>query len=289
MRLLHVGDEPVLVARGAAGAAARAVRGPQRLRGRGRRGDRAHALRHRRRRRPAAVLRALPRRPGDRPRGALATRTLRVRRRAEPWEALAWCDHRAADRARAGAGDPAPADRRARPPLPATRAARLPDARPQSPPWRRRELAALRPRGPARDGAAPRRARGRRAAASTSPPRPTRWRRLRAIPTSARGRSRCSSLYGQGRNDRVPGRRPRLPQARRPAHAPGNPRARADEAEVRGFFERYGEWKGLAGEYLMHRRAARGLLTAASVVRGSEPLARQELVGQRARRARAAA
>ena len=43
----------------------------------------------------------------------------------------------------------------------------------------------------------------------------------------------------------------------------GNPRARADEAEVRGFFERYGEWKGLAGVHLMHA-AARGLIPARS-------------------------
>jgi 3-methyladenine DNA glycosylase/8-oxoguanine DNA glycosylase len=41
----------------------------------------------------------------------------------------------------------------------------------------------------------------------------------------------------------------------------GNPRARADEAEVRGFFERYGEWKGMAGIHLMHA-AARGLIPA---------------------------
>jgi 3-methyladenine DNA glycosylase/8-oxoguanine DNA glycosylase len=41
----------------------------------------------------------------------------------------------------------------------------------------------------------------------------------------------------------------------------GNPRARADEAEVRGFFERYGDWKGMAGVHLMHA-AARGLTPA---------------------------
>jgi DNA-3-methyladenine glycosylase II len=41
----------------------------------------------------------------------------------------------------------------------------------------------------------------------------------------------------------------------------GNPRARADEAEVRAFFERYGEWKGLAGAHLMHA-AARALIPA---------------------------
>jgi DNA-3-methyladenine glycosylase II len=41
----------------------------------------------------------------------------------------------------------------------------------------------------------------------------------------------------------------------------GNPRARADETEVRAFFEPYGEWKGLAGVHLMHA-AARGLIPA---------------------------
>jgi 3-methyladenine DNA glycosylase/8-oxoguanine DNA glycosylase len=40
----------------------------------------------------------------------------------------------------------------------------------------------------------------------------------------------------------------------------GHPKARADEAEVRGFFERYGEWKGLAGAYLF-RAAGAGMLT----------------------------
>jgi 3-methyladenine DNA glycosylase/8-oxoguanine DNA glycosylase len=49
----------------------------------------------------------------------------------------------------------------------------------------------------------------------------------------------------------------------------GNPKARADEAEVRGFFEPYGEWKGLAGVHLMHA-AARGLIRA-PMSRGRAP------------------
>jgi DNA-3-methyladenine glycosylase II len=68
------------------------------------------------------------------------------------------------------------------------------------------------------------------------------------------------ALHGQGRYDVVPAADlgflkiiGRL--------STGNPRARADEAEVRGFFERYGEWKGLAGVHLMHA-AARGLTPA---------------------------
>jgi DNA-3-methyladenine glycosylase II len=65
------------------------------------------------------------------------------------------------------------------------------------------------------------------------------------------------ALHGQGRMDVVPAADlgflkivGRL--------ATGNPRARTDEAEVRGFFERYGAWKGLAGAHLV-RAAMMGL------------------------------
>jgi 3-methyladenine DNA glycosylase/8-oxoguanine DNA glycosylase len=47
------------------------------------------------------------------------------------------------------------------------------------------------------------------------------------------------------------------------------PRSFADEAEVRGFFARYGEWKGLAGEYL--RAAAASGLTPAPMSPGRLP------------------
>jgi 3-methyladenine DNA glycosylase/8-oxoguanine DNA glycosylase len=86
------------------------------------------------------------------------------------------------------------------------------------------------------------------------------WPRLLAIPNVGRWTLEMLSLYGQGHYDLVPagdlgfikliGRL-----------STGNPKARADEAEVRGFFERYGEWKGLAGAYLF-RAAGGGLLTA---------------------------
>ena len=86
------------------------------------------------------------------------------------------------------------------------------------------------------------------------------------------------SLYGQGHYDRVPaGDLGSLKLVGR--LTTGNPQARADEAEVRGFFERYGEWKGLAGEYLRRRRRA-GCSRSSGAPR-VEPLARQELVGQR--------
>ena len=50
----------------------------------------------------------------------------------------------------------------------------------------------------------------------------------------------------------------------------GHPKARADEAEVRGFFERYGEWKGLAGTYLFMAAGGRDAHGVA-VARGASP------------------
>jgi 3-methyladenine DNA glycosylase/8-oxoguanine DNA glycosylase len=85
-------------------------------------------------------------------------------------------------------------------------------------------------------------------------------RRLRSMREIGPWTCEMVGLHGQGRYDVVPagdlgfikivGRL-----------VTGNPKARADEAEVRGFFEPYGEWKGLAGVHLMHA-AARGLIPA---------------------------
>jgi DNA-3-methyladenine glycosylase II len=84
------------------------------------------------------------------------------------------------------------------------------------------------------------------------------WRRLRRIPGIGPWTLETLALYGQGRHDRVPagdlGYLKLVGRVRT-----GNPRARADEPTVREFFDRYGEWKGLAGEYL-RAAAARGLL-----------------------------
>jgi 3-methyladenine DNA glycosylase/8-oxoguanine DNA glycosylase len=85
-------------------------------------------------------------------------------------------------------------------------------------------------------------------------------RRLCAIREIGPWTAEMVGLHGQGRMDVVPaGDLGFLKIVGR--LATGNPRARADEAEVRGFFERYGEWKGLAGVHLMHA-AARGLIPA---------------------------
>ena len=85
-------------------------------------------------------------------------------------------------------------------------------------------------------------------------------RRLRSMREIGPWTCEMVALHGQGRYDVVPaGDLGFLKIVGR--LATGNPRARADEAEVRGFFERYGEWKGLAGAHLMHA-AARGLIPA---------------------------
>ena len=85
-------------------------------------------------------------------------------------------------------------------------------------------------------------------------------RRLLAIREIGPWTAEMVGLHGQGRMDVVPaGDLGFLKIVWR--LTTGNPRARADEAEVRGFFERYGEWKGMAGAHLMHA-AARGLIPA---------------------------
>lgn len=93
-------------------------------------------------------------------------------------------------------------------------------------------------------------------------------RRLRSMREIGPWTCEMVALHGQGRYDHVPaGDLGFLKIVGR--LMTGNPKARADEAEVRGFFERYGEWKGLAGVHLMHA-AARGLIRA-PMSRGPAP------------------
>jgi DNA-3-methyladenine glycosylase II len=85
-------------------------------------------------------------------------------------------------------------------------------------------------------------------------------RRLRSLREIGPWTCEMVALHGQGRYDHVPaGDLGFLKIVGR--LTTGNPKARADEAEVRGFFERYGEWKGLAGVHLVHA-AMRGLIRA---------------------------
>jgi DNA-3-methyladenine glycosylase II len=75
------------------------------------------------------------------------------------------------------------------------------------------------------------------------------WRRLRALAGIGPWTLEMLATYGQGRFDRIPaGDVGYLKLVGRVTT--GNPRARADIPEVHEFFAPYGEWKGLAGEYL---------------------------------------
>jgi len=75
------------------------------------------------------------------------------------------------------------------------------------------------------------------------------WRRLRAIPGIGPWTLEMLACYGQGHDDRIPaGDVGYLKLVGRVTT--GNPKARAELGEVHEFFAPYGEWKGLAGEYL---------------------------------------
>ena len=200
--------------------------------------------------------------------GAVRSRPhVRIHRRADPWEALAWsiteqlieleralviqrrlvfrlgrrCPH-------SGLRDmptPAPWPRWRRPSCRAT----------TSPPSARWRCATPRGRSPR--------------AGSTSPTATAPGARLSAIPNIGTWTLEMLSLYGQGHYDRVPaGDLGYIKLVGR--LTTGHPKARADEAEVRGFFERYGEWKGLAGTYLIIAAGA-GLLTERRSSAGPAP------------------
>jgi DNA-3-methyladenine glycosylase II len=97
------------------------------------------------------------------------------------------------------------------------------------------------------------------------------WRRLRAIPGVGPWTLEVLALYGRGHHDRVPaGDLGYLKLVGR--ITTGDPRARVDEDAVREFLAPYGEWKGLAGEYLRLAGAC-GLLplSPATSARGRAP------------------
>ena len=191
-------------------------------------------------------------RPGDRPLGPRQPRPARAPAAGSVPDADGR-DHRAADRARARDGDPAAADRGVRLPLPRHRDARRADAGRDRLPG----AGAARRRSTSRPSA---RSRMRRCAEGVARGRidlhAHDYRRLLAIRDIGPWTVEMLALHGQGRMDVVPaGDLGFLKIVGR--LMTGNPRARADEAEVRGFFERYGEWKGLAGVHLMRAAAAR--------------------------------
>ena len=87
------------------------------------------------------------------------------------------------------------------------------------------------------------------------------WRRLLAIPTIGRWTVEMLALHGQGRYDVIPAGDLGFLKLLGQARSGGNPAARAEEAEVRALFERFGEWRGLAGVHAL-RAPARALLAA---------------------------
>jgi DNA-3-methyladenine glycosylase II len=256
MRLLHVGEEPVL--------AAVAQTEPQRVLFAARSAcEVAAAAAIERMRFATGVdddLRPFYERFKDDPVIGIAVRSrphVRIHRRADPWEALAWAIteqlielERALviqRRLVARFGRRCPHSGLRDMPTPA-RIAALAPAELESLDLAARRALAL--RRAAREIAA-----GRVDLAD----REQAWPRLAAIPNVGTWTLEMLSLYGQGRYDLVPaGDLGFIKLVGR--LSTGNPKARADEAEVRGFFERYGDWKGLAGTYLV-AAAASGLLT----------------------------
>ena len=150
----------------------------------------------------------------------------------------------------------------------------------------------VRPRAQAGDRAAARGGRGRRRARRPRG-RDGRARRLRLAEAAARRLLKITdigpwtveilALHGFGRHDVVAaGDLGFIKMVGR--LTTGHPKARAEVAEVREFFAPYGEWKGLAGEYLRLRvRRPAWRLSSDRTTPGSSPSpGRNSLVSARA-------
>ncbi len=88
------------------------------------------------------------------------------------------------------------------------------------------------------------------------------WRRLRAIPGIGSWTTDVLALHGQGRFDVLPAGDLAYRKLVAALQAGGgDPRARVEEAEVRGFFAPYAGWAGLAG---VHALRATGRWAAAA-------------------------
>jgi 3-methyladenine DNA glycosylase/8-oxoguanine DNA glycosylase len=83
------------------------------------------------------------------------------------------------------------------------------------------------------------------------------WRRLRAIPGIGSWTLDCLAQHGQGRHDVVPAGD--LAYRKLVGRlTSGNPRARAEEDEVRAFFARYEPWAGMAALYALRATFTHG-------------------------------
>jgi 3-methyladenine DNA glycosylase/8-oxoguanine DNA glycosylase len=76
------------------------------------------------------------------------------------------------------------------------------------------------------------------------------WRRLRAIPGIGSWTVEMLALHGQGRHDQVPAGDVGLLKLVGRLLSGGDPRARAQEHEVREFFAPYEQWAGLAATHM---------------------------------------
>lgn len=77
------------------------------------------------------------------------------------------------------------------------------------------------------------------------------WQRLLAIPTIGRWTVEMLAQQGQGRYDVLPAGDLGYLKLLGSWRSGGNPAARAEEAEVRALFERFGEWRGLAAAHAL--------------------------------------
>ncbi len=77
------------------------------------------------------------------------------------------------------------------------------------------------------------------------------WRRLRAIPGIGAWTVEMLALTGQGRHDQVPAGDLGLLKLAGRVLSGGDPRAVAEEGEVRELFAPYGPWAGLAAAHVM--------------------------------------
>jgi 3-methyladenine DNA glycosylase/8-oxoguanine DNA glycosylase len=83
----------------------------------------------------------------------------------------------------------------------------------------------------------------------------TAWRRLLAIPGIGRWTVEMLALNGQGRYDQLPAADVGYLKLVGRLQT-GNPRAKADEADVRALFARFGDWAGLAGAHALRAGTA---------------------------------
>jgi 3-methyladenine DNA glycosylase/8-oxoguanine DNA glycosylase len=77
------------------------------------------------------------------------------------------------------------------------------------------------------------------------------WRKLRAIPGIGSWTLEMLALHGQGRHDQVPAGDLGLLKLVGRLLSGGDPRAVAQEQQVRDFFAVYGEWAGLAATHML--------------------------------------